>query len=259
VNEVLERRFASMGARLSLAPRPWNGSPRIDVRSDRAGELFDIRFDGTGGDADIEVVDLSARDRHLLLLVRSGGEKSKFLCGHDERHWFVAAIPEAARGVTGVKTAKAALQPKAVRDLVERARPKDPFRRRNALYVRQGEWFFLPWPALQVVEAQVLRNEPLSRGRGKPHVMQFVYRTGGTAVWINDGRLPGISEARYERLSPKQRTNGRWVRFVRDPEMYAKGTVRHPDHATIELPSWHRVLMNTEQGARAMRHVAFLD
>jgi hypothetical protein len=29
--------------------------------------------------------------------------------------------------------------------------------------------------------------------------------------------------------------------------------------ATIELASWHRVLMNTEQGARAMRHVAFLD
>jgi hypothetical protein len=89
--------------------------------------------------------------------------------------------------------------------------------------------------------------------------MQFVYRTGGTGVWINDGRLPGISEARYERLTPKQRTKGRWVRFVRDPEVYAKGTVRHPDHATIELPSWHRVLMNTEQGARAMRHVAFLD
>jgi len=25
------------------------------------------------------------------------------------------------------------------------------------------------------------------------------------------------------------------------------------------LHGWHRVLMNTEQGARAMRHVAFLD
>jgi len=55
VNEVLERRFASMGARLSLAPRPWNGSPRIDVRSDRAGELFDIRFDGTDASAFVRV------------------------------------------------------------------------------------------------------------------------------------------------------------------------------------------------------------
>jgi hypothetical protein len=48
-------------------------------------------------------------------------------------------------------------------------------------------------------------------------------------------------------------------RMVRDPELYAKGAVRHPDHNTIVLRGWHRVLMNTEQGARAMRHVAFLD
>jgi hypothetical protein len=41
--------------------------------------------------------------------------------------------------------------------------------------------------------------------------------------------------------------------------VYAKGSVRHPDHATIHLATWHRVLMNTEQAARAMRHVAFLD
>jgi hypothetical protein len=43
------------------------------------------------------------------------------------------------------------------------------------------------------------------------------------------------------------------------PSQYAKGSVRHPDHNTIVLHGWHRVLMNTEQGARAMRHVAFLD
>ena len=49
------------------------------------------------------------------------------------------------------------------------------------------------------------------------------------------------------------------MRMVRDPDVYAKGTVRHPDHATIRLPEWHRVLMNTEQGAKAMRHVAFID
>ena len=47
-------------------------------------------------------------DRHLLLLVRRGERKSKFLCGFDERHWFVAAILESESGVTGVATAKAA-------------------------------------------------------------------------------------------------------------------------------------------------------
>jgi hypothetical protein len=35
------------------------------------------------------VVDVDRRGRHLLLLVRDGGEKSKFLCGHDERQVFL--------------------------------------------------------------------------------------------------------------------------------------------------------------------------
>jgi hypothetical protein len=47
--------------------------------------------------------------------------------------------------------------------------------------------------------------------------------------------------------------------MMRDPELYAKGAVRHPDHNTIVLHGWHRVLMNTEHEARAMRHVAFID
>jgi hypothetical protein len=47
--------------------------------------------------------------------------------------------------------------------------------------------------------------------------------------------------------------------MVRGAAVYAKGAVRHRDHATIVLPTWHRVEMNTEQRAQAMRHVAFLD
>ena len=111
MHEGLERRFAAMGARLSVAERPWNGSPRIDVLEDRRGEYFDITFAGEPGEVDLEVIDVRPRDRHLLLLARSAGEKSKFLLGHDERHWFVAAVPEAARGVTGVTMAKQRLTP----------------------------------------------------------------------------------------------------------------------------------------------------
>jgi hypothetical protein len=191
--------------------------------------------------------------------VRDGAEKSKFLCGHDERHWFVAAVPEAARGVTGVATAKAALQPPAVRDLVERTRPKDPFRRRNATHVRQGEWFFVRAPDIDPPEAFVLKDEPLTRGRGTAHVMQFAYRRGGEVVYVSRTHPMGISEARYSALTPVRRRGGGWMPLVRDPEVYAKGAVRHPDHATIHLDGWHRVLMNTEPGARAMQHVTFLD
>jgi hypothetical protein len=252
--ELLERRFAAIGARVRIADGPWRGEPRIDVR----GGSFHIGFARGDAEVELEVVDVRPHDRHLLLLARVDGEKSKFLCGHDERHWFVAAVPEGARGVTGVAAAKAALQPAAVREVVERTRPKDPFRRRNAAYVRQGEWFFVP-ATIDPPSAFVLRDEPLRRDGGTAHVMQFAYRRGGDSVYVNRQNPTGISEARFERLSRDQQRSGSWQRMVRDPEVYAKGAVRHPDHATIDLAGWHRVLMNTERDARAMQHVVFID
>jgi hypothetical protein len=258
-SDILERRFAVVGARIRVMAGPWLGEPRIDVDTDSHGEYFDVRFSGGHSPVNLEVIDVKPRDRHLLLLARTGQEKSKFLCGHDERHWFVAAVPESARGVTGVVTAKAALQPEVVRDLILRTKPKDPFRRRNTAYLRQGEWFFVPAEGISPADALVLRDEPLTRGHGKVHVMQFAFRRGGEVVYVNRQHPTGISEARFVRLTDTQRRTGNWEPMVRDPEVYAKGTLRHPDHATIQLADWHRVLMNTEQDARAMRHVAFID
>ena len=50
-----------------------------------------------------------------------------------------------------------------------------------------------------------------------------------------------------------------WQVMRRNPGVYARGTVRHSDHATITLPFWHRVNMNTETQSRTMANVAFLD
>jgi hypothetical protein len=105
----------------------------------------------------------------------------------------------------------------------------------------------------------VLREEPLTRGRGNAHVMQFAYRRGGDVVYVSRRYPTGLSQARFERLPERERKSQSWQQFLRDPQVYAKGAVRHPDHATIRLAGWHRVLMNTERGARAMRHVAFID
>jgi hypothetical protein len=143
--ETLERRFAEIGARVKVTGPP-GGDPRIDVRSDRRGEFFDVRFARGVRSVELVVVDVDRAQRHLLLLSRDGRDKSNFLCGYDERHWFVAAVPEDARGVTGVSTAKAALQPELVHQAIGRARPRDPFRRRNSAYIRQGEWFFTTRP-----------------------------------------------------------------------------------------------------------------
>ena len=113
MHEVLERRFAAVGARLSVAQRPWHGSPLIDVLTDRRGEYFHIAFTGASDEVELEVIDVRPKDRHLLLLARTADEKSKFLCGHDERHWFVAGIPETAP-VGTVRQAKEALKPAEV-------------------------------------------------------------------------------------------------------------------------------------------------
>jgi hypothetical protein len=256
--EMLERRFARIGARVKVSGDPY-GEPRIDVRSDRRGEFFDIRFAGRGNAVDLEVIDVTRTERHLLLLTRDGEEKSKFLCGHDERHWFVAAVPESARGVTGVRAAKAALQPALVREALERVRPKDAFRRRSLAYVRQGEWFFVPAPEVDPPVTLVLFDEPLSRERSKAHTMQFAHRRDGQLVFVNHRYPRGITDVQHSRLTHNERQHGNWRRMVRDAEVFAKGAIRHPDHATVLLRDWHRVAMNTEQAARAMRHVAFLD
>ena len=70
-----------------------------------------------------------------------------------------------------------------------------------------------------------------------------------------------MTEAEYRGLLRRTRQAAGWGWRVmrRNPGVYVTGRVRHPDHQTIRLRGWHRVLMNTEQGARAMQHVAFLD
>ncbi len=120
---------------------------------------------------------------------------------------------------------------------------------------RQGEWFFLPEPHVWADESLILRNEPLARPGGTPHILREALRRGGRTVYVNGGKV--IDPSAYAKLSGAMRR--RYRMMTRDPELFARGTVRHPDHATITLHGWHRVVMNTENRASAMRHVAFRD
>lgn len=263
----LQNKFADIGARLKTADRPsrrtrTSGAFTLDVQTDTKGEFFEI-VRQPGADAEVTVLDVQPTDRHLLLLVREGKDKSKFLCGHDERHWFVSGIPEAAP-VGTVRQAKEALKPTEVREAQARERVggRRRNRRKNAAFVRQGEWFFLPVGELAVDEKLVLRDEPISRGNGgKPHRVDFCYRTGGETVYVCGQHPNGVTEDQYRRIlaeKPSARNWG-WRMMRRNPGVFVKGRVRHADHATITLHGWHRVLMNTEGQSKAMRNVAFLD
>ncbi len=261
-------KFARIGARLKVADRPsrrsrvTEGVLTLDVQADRRGEFFEV-VPLQGTDPEVAVLDVQPADRHLLLMVREGGEKHKFLCGHDERHWFVAAVPESAP-VGTVRQAKEALKPAEVQvaqsHLGLRAEARN--RRKNAAYRRQGEWFFLPVPGFTVDDGLVLRNEPLRRGNGgKPHWVESCYRTGGEVVLVCPRHPNGVTQAQHRKIlagNPKAKGWG-WQVMRRNPGVYVRGSVRHADHKTIVLHGWHRVLMNTEGQSRAMRNVAFLD
>lgn len=242
--EYLCRHFSRIGARLKLqGPEARQGEiVRIDVSRDRAGEYFDIRRrDGLVP----EVLDLEPSRRHLVLMVRDGKDKNKFLLGHDERHWFAAAVP--GNSVRDVRTAMASLRPIEVVG-------------RKA--IRQGEWFFVRATEVNEKQTAVLRNEPLSRGAGsKPHICEELMRCGGISVVVCSAYPDGLTDAKYNELLQADSNASRlhWRRMVRDAKVYARGRVRHRDHKTLHLDGWHRVYMNRERFARHAPQIAFLD
>ncbi len=264
----LLNKFARIGARVKVADRPSrrfqarSAFLSLDIQADRDGEFFEV-VRPEGNDPEVAILDVQPADRHLLLMVREGREKHKFLCGHDERHWFVAAVPESAP-VGTVRQAKEALKPAEVQLAQSREglRAEARNRRKNSAYRRQGEWFFLPAPEFVVEESLVLRNEPLQRGNGgKPHWVEFCYRSGGETVHVCTRHPNGVTPSEYAAIlnrNPKART-WNWQIMRRNPGVYVRGTVRHADHKTIVLHGWHRVLMNTENQSKARWNVAFLD
>src|SRR5688500_15942066 len=106
--DELKVEFAKMGARVrvsGLTPqsvsvlqrRSWNGGRsfwrvneqvpmQLDIQRDGHGEYFDLH---RRRDVTVEVLDVDAEDRHLVLRTRDRfGTEGTFLCGHDERSWF---------------------------------------------------------------------------------------------------------------------------------------------------------------------------
>jgi hypothetical protein len=261
-----------MGARLRLGVYDDHraaGRVRIDIKRDPSGEYFDVALQ-KDEPLRVEVLDLRPDQRHLLLMVASPAprpgtpqRKQKFLCGHDERAWFVAAVPEAA-GASNVLTAMEALKPRAARSSQDRhgVRFRDRNRRKNAGFVRQGEWFFIPEPSLVVPASQIVRNERIQRSGGsKPHFAEFAWRSGGEDVYVNPsggGRV--LSREQYRKLAERKPAVARgYLLQRRNARLVVKGRISHSDHATILLRGWHSVWMNAENESQAMRSVAFID
>jgi len=239
----LRPHFARLGARVRVRelddPDGW---VRIGLGRDRSGEFFDLECeDGIVP----EVLDVQASTRHLLLMVRDGRFKRKFLLGRDERHWFAAAV--SGYGVHNVRSAMRNLRPTEIEG-------------RRA--VRQGEWFFVPERGMSTDGAAIFRNDSLRRGAGsKPHVCTETMRRGGEIVMFSPDSISSVTPERYAQMVARDPQVARksWRFATIRAEVYARGEVRHQDHRTIYLECWHRVYISRENFAAYGAGIAYLD
>ncbi len=256
-NNDLKRHFDTMGARVKFRlpdkGTRWQPAPSpdyftIDIQADKGGEYFDIT---QGEDApEFELLQAQPKAQHLLLYTKDG---RRFLCGHDERHWFVSAI----RGkVSTVRAAKQSLLPQAIWKQVKHLPPGEVDNRHNTVFKRQGEWFFVPTNR-EVPKSLIHKNEPLLRNIGsKVHICQEIYREGGELVYIVGNKQMDEKEYAKRKKNDPYFDKGKLRTRARNPNVYARGYVKHEDHATIKLECWHRVFINAEFTTSA---VSFLD
>src|SRR5512136_1875339 len=212
--QPIESGFAQMGARVKVReiPSRWTQGDRswinpqdysLDIQRDGKGEFFELRVPTHLSETlDVTVMQSEPKQRHLLLFVRKPGDKpqlDRFLCGHDEREWFVEAVPG---GASSVRQAMDALQPKDIREALTRnhVSSRKRYARKNRAFRRQGEWFFVPEPSFVVDESLVLRNEPLRRGAGKPHLVEQLHRTGGETVHVCRQHPNGVTPNEYRSI-----------------------------------------------------------
>lgn len=269
----VERAFDKMGANVIVRedkPQRFRRQlirPTIDVREVEGKETFILDVPEDLSDrVSISVIDNQPKIRHLLLLVRTEGEikgqaeVEKYLCGHDERHWFVSAV-----NGKNVMDALTNLKPASVQSIEKRVGVKRARKNKhhNEAWTRQGEWFFIPAPDFDphAEKTTYCRNEPITRGRGsKPHMCEELARRGGQVVYVDGSHPNGMTESEYQafmKTIPEERK--RFLNFrtmVADAEVYVRGKIRHPDHKTVDLKIWHRVQLNGEIVSSAVR---FLD
>lgn len=90
------------------------------------------------------------------------------------------------------------------------------------------------------------RHEPLQRdARSKPHDCEELIRLGGEVVHLVNG--VEYSDGDYQvAMRNTDFQSRRQETRIKNPEVYVRGAVRHPDHATLTLVGWHQVFLNGE-------------
>ena len=245
----LVARFASAGLDLRLASLPFTSNPNIfslDIRRLRPHDVRSEHFLAWTGTADntVQVQGIDKSERQLVLYVR------------EARRSFTETVPEwATRSINSpvgsftwrrIVAQRVGLEPRELvvrsdnsivvqrstsgtgrhllvgcdeRQLFMCELPKPctsvkqahealrPKLPKKVKTIRQGEWFFVPATAF---ELQSLERTVVRRNTA---INQYIPRAGKPHV------VDGV---------------------------FARGAVRHPDHKTIKLRGWHRIVKNLE-------------
>ena len=145
--------------------------------------------------------------KSVMRSIKVPAAKRKFLLGFDERDLFMAQLP-ASKPITTVRQAHEALR-----------NPSLPNKNKIKIQ-RQGEWFFRPADKyeLELIDEStdlIKRQSRIGRDRrGKPHTAEEYLELGTTQDVIGT--------------------------------IFVRGSVRHLDHASLNLRTWHRVYPNQE-------------
>lgn len=255
--EMIRKKFGEIGAEVVIQEpdpvllrlRPEENIFRINVIGKRGGDRkFSITTNCIGN---VEVFDTVPKEKHLLLgfKLTEKGRKSidRFLCGHDERDWFSATV--LGRGaLTTVKAAKESLKPVEVLQSQRKhgVRKNKLLDRHTKGSHRQGEWFFIPEEPTITKSDILLHNEPFSRARGTSHWAEEAIRVGGNSAWVRNNVVLTDEEVKKIRASEDSFGIRRISRRVVGATLYVRGKITHPDHKTLHLKSWHKVVGNSE-------------
>lgn len=183
--------------------------PRWIVRSAR-GEPGSLEWkQSIAVHANVKVNDVVVRGDGASIVRSTRSVMRHMLVGRDERQLFMCELP---RPCTSVRQAHEALRTPAARS-----------RSRSALDrpIRQGEWFFIVATAQEIDELETNLRKSRVVARRRVGINAFIPRAGKAHV---------ADEIASERAG----------------QVYVRGAVRHPDHKTIHLRTWRRVVRNLE-------------
>jgi hypothetical protein len=262
-NDHILLAFQRVGARARLrsidGSRPGSAQlpMAIDVAVDELGEFFDIQHKPNVW---VSALDTRPSQRHLVLRAGNSWGIDNFLCGHDEFHWFVAALSNYPN-ISTVAAAKEALKPDRIARVEHRLRYSTS-NRRNDVFLRQGEWFFMPFRHASIDPRRVVCGGELVRGAGsKPHRCDYLCEDGEREYECP--RFPKLaffeSEYRHILRTRRKAKQWKWRQLPYHPVVYAKGWIRHTDHSPMYLDVWHRVEKNREADSLNMSRLVYRD